>query len=53
MSQLNLSFTDLPLPEPQLWEQFNQTQKQTIIETLARLMVKAARNSGSEEPAND
>ena len=53
IAQLNLIFTDLPLPETQLWEQFDQTQKQVLIEILTRLMVKAARTSSSEETHND
>jgi hypothetical protein len=53
MAQLNLTFTELPLPEPQLWEQFDPTQKQLLIEILTRLMVKAARTGSPEEPDND
>ena len=53
MSQLNLMFTDLPLPEPELWEQFDETQKQMIIETLARLMFRAAGATSPKEAAND
>lgn len=53
MSQLNLMFTDLPLPEPELWEQFDKTQKQMIVETLARLMIRAASATSPEEAAND
>lgn len=52
MSQLHLSFPDLSLPESRLWEQFDQTQKQILIEMLARLMVQAARAT-DEEPARD
>ncbi len=53
MAQLNLIFTDLPLPETQLWEQFDQTHKQVLIEIFTRLMVKAARTGSPEEPHND
>ena len=53
MSQLNLKFTDLPLPHTQLWEQLDDKQKQVVIEMLARLIDKAARASDSGEPAHD
>ena len=53
MSQLNLKFTDLPLPQTQLWEQLDDKQRQIVVETLARLIVKAVRASKSGEPTND
>ena len=53
MSQLNLKFTDLPLPQTQLWEQLDDKQRQIVVETLARLIVKAVRASNSGEPTND
>ena len=49
MPQLNLSFNDIPIPETCLWEQFDDEQKRTVIETLARLLVKATRDSNQEE----
>jgi predicted Fe-S protein YdhL (DUF1289 family) len=52
MSQLNLNFTDIPIPETCLWEQFDDEQKQIVIETLARLLVKATRDKNQEQ-AND
>jgi predicted Fe-S protein YdhL (DUF1289 family) len=52
MPQLNLSFTDLPIPETCLWEQFDDQQKRTVIENLARLLVKANRDR-NQEPGND
>ena len=48
MSQLILNFTDIPIPETCLWEQFNDEQKQIVIESLARLLVQAARNHDQE-----
>jgi hypothetical protein len=48
MSQLNLIFTDIPIPETCLWEQFDDQQKQIVIEILARLLVQAARNHHPE-----
>jgi hypothetical protein len=53
MSQLNLSFIDIPIPETCLWEGLNDEQKQLVIETLARLMINAARNAKPMETAND
>jgi hypothetical protein len=53
MSQLNLSFNDIPVPETCLWEGLNDEQKQLVIETLARMMIKAARNANPLEAAND
>ena len=52
MPQLNLNFNDIPIPETRLWEQFDDEQKRIVIETLARLLVKATRAS-SQEQTND
>lgn len=41
MPQLNLNFTDIPIPETCLWEQLDDDQKRMAVETLARLLVKA------------
>jgi hypothetical protein len=41
MPQLNLNFTDIPIPETHLWEQFDDEQRRVVIETLSRLLVKA------------
>lgn len=41
MPQLNLDFNDIPIPETCLWEQFDDAQKQNVIEMLVRLLVKA------------
>jgi predicted Fe-S protein YdhL (DUF1289 family) len=41
MPQLNLNFNDIPIPETCLWEQLDDQQKRTVIETLARLLVQA------------
>jgi hypothetical protein len=53
MPQLNLSFIDIPVPETCLWEALNDEHKQIVIETLARLMINAARNVNPLEAAND
>ena len=49
MPQLNLNFTDIPIPETHLWEQFDDEQKRIVIETLARLLVKAGRDKHQEQ----
>jgi predicted Fe-S protein YdhL (DUF1289 family) len=53
MPQLNLNFSDIPIPETCLWEQFDDAQKKTVIETLARLLAKATRADQSQEQSND
>ena len=55
MPQLNLNFFDIPIPQTCLWEELNNQQKQLVIETLARLMIKAAIGTGNpqQEPGND
>jgi predicted Fe-S protein YdhL (DUF1289 family) len=49
MPQLNLNFLDIPVPETCLWEQFDDEQRRTVIETLARLLVKATRDKHQEQ----
>ena len=49
MSQLNLNFTDIPIPETCLWEQFDDEHKRIVVETLARLLVKASRDKNQEQ----
>ena len=49
MSQLNLNFIDIPIPETCLWEQFDDEQKRIVVETLARLLVKATRDKNQEQ----
>ena len=51
MPQLTLNFTDIPIAETCLWEQFDDEQKRTLVETLARLLTKAVR--AHQEQAND
>jgi hypothetical protein len=52
MPQLNLNFTDIPIPETCLWEQFDDQQKMTVVEILSRLLVKATRDK-QQEQTND
>ena len=49
MPQLNLNFTDIPIPETCLWEQFDDVQKRLVIETLTRLLVKLTQAHNKEE----
>jgi hypothetical protein len=49
MPQLHLNFTDIPVPEMCLWEQFDDEQKRIVIETLARLLVQAAPDKHQEQ----
>jgi hypothetical protein len=52
MTQLKLNFIDIPIPETCLWDQFDDEQKQIVVEALARLLLKAT--SGAEqEQIND
>jgi predicted Fe-S protein YdhL (DUF1289 family) len=53
MPQLILNFTDIPIPETCLWEQLSDEQKRIVIETLARLLVKATRTGEHREQDND
>jgi predicted Fe-S protein YdhL (DUF1289 family) len=53
MPQLHLNFSDIPISETCLWEQFDDAQKQTVIETLARLLAKASRAEQTQEQTND
>jgi predicted Fe-S protein YdhL (DUF1289 family) len=49
MPQLNLNFIDIPIPETCLWEQLDDEQKRSVIEALARLLVKATRITRQEQ----
>jgi hypothetical protein len=49
MPQLILNFNDIPIPETHLWEQFDDEQKRIVIETLARLLVKATGDRRQEQ----
>jgi hypothetical protein len=53
MPQLNLNFTDIPIPETCLWEPFDDEPKRIVIETLARLLTKATRAGKHQEQTND
>ena len=49
MPQLYLNFNDIHIPETHLWDQFDDDQKRVVIETLARLLVKATRDNNQEQ----
>jgi hypothetical protein len=53
MPQLNLNFTDLPIPETCLWDQLDDERKQVVVETLSRLLLKATRAAKHQEPTHD
>jgi hypothetical protein len=52
MPQLSRNFTDILIPETCPSEQFDGRQRRVVIETLARLLVKATRNKFSK-PTNE
>ena len=39
MPQLHFNFTDIPIAETCLWDQFQDKQRQIVIEILARQLV--------------
>lgn len=49
MPQLNLNFTDIPIPETHLWEQLDDERKPIVVETLARLLIQATRDQHQEQ----
>ena len=53
MSQLILHFLDLPIPQESLWESLSHQEQQLILETLARIMTKAATAPPSDREANN
>jgi hypothetical protein len=53
MPQLILNFTGIPIPETHWWEQFDDEQKQIVIQALARLMLQAARAGNPKETPDD
>ncbi len=52
MPQLNLNYTDIPILETHLWEQFEDEQRRAVLEILSRLLVKATRGN-QQEKTND
>jgi hypothetical protein len=52
MPQLKLNFTNLPIAQRCLWEQFEEEQKRAVVEALARLLQKAT-TPQDQERTND
>ena len=52
MSQLNLNFHNIPIPETHLWEQFDDEQRRVVLEILSRLIAQATRDN-QQEKTND
>jgi predicted Fe-S protein YdhL (DUF1289 family) len=52
MPQLYLNFTDIPIPETCLWDQFDDERKRIVIEALARLLVQASRDKHQEQTSD-
>ncbi len=40
--QLDLNFLDVPVPENRVWERVGDEQKAVVIETITRILTKAA-----------
>jgi len=53
MRQLNLNLTGIPTAQTHLWEQLDDEQKRTLIETRARLMTQAVRPDQHQEETHD
>lgn len=53
MPQLNLNFTDRPVPETRVWNQLDEEHQQSLIEALARLIEKAARSYNTTEETHE
>ena len=52
MPQLKLNFHDIPIPEMHLWDEFDEHEKDAVIQILVRLLVRATRDN-NQEPTND
>ena len=53
MRQLYLNLPDIPIAQISLWEQFDEEQRRTVIETLARLITQAVRANPHPEETHD
>ena len=40
--QLDLNFLDVPVPENRVWERLSDEQKAVAVETVTRILTKAA-----------
>ena len=50
--QLYLSFLDIPVPESHIWERLSEQQKAIVIETISRILTKAATTTNTQEQEN-
>jgi hypothetical protein len=50
--QRYLNFLDIPIPETHVWEESKNEQRTLVIETLARLIAKAALANKNQEEQN-
>jgi hypothetical protein len=46
--QLYLQFLEIPVPDTCVWERLNPEQQATVIDVLARLMIKAIASDRKE-----
>jgi len=51
--QLRLTFLDPPAPEARVWEALEHEQRATVIDVLARLLVKTILVQPLEEPDDE
>jgi hypothetical protein len=47
--QLDLNFLDLPVPENRVWERLCDEQKAVVIQTITRILTKAALAENQKE----
>jgi hypothetical protein len=48
--QLNLAFADLPPDEDGLWQQFDQTTREAMIDRLAQAIAKVVADNRDSSP---
>jgi len=53
MSQLDLNFSDKQVQKMRLWEHLNAQQKQTVLEVISRLLIKAIQPRPKETSKNE
>ena len=51
--QLRLTFLDPPAPEARVWEALEHEQRATVIDVLARLLVKTTLVQPLEDPDDE
>ena len=53
MSQLNLNFHNIPIPETHLWEQFDDEQRRVVLEILSRLIARMISARSTREASDE